>query len=242
MQAEVLLNQKVDLDKIRIIHAENDRKIDSELEQKVDEYWKEFYTQAKADGKHIWDGDNYRLNKWKFEDGVLHLEFSTIKFSKRLPLMKFAAEGFIDDSKYCAKGCGVGALVKTSDGKYLFGQKSGKTAAAAKVDIIGGILEGCKLEKGWDLAELLFNEIFEEINVDRNQILNIDLRGFLSSVTGNYVFLFSVQLDIDSVKVKELFLSRKDDELSEVIVVAETEVKEYLRSLESYRSLISDLL
>lgn len=132
------------------------------------------------------------------------------------------------------------ALVRTSDGFYVFGKRS----RDGTVDLLGGGVqpEELRLASGVDLEENLYKEILEEAGVRRHEVEQLIGLGAVVSGTSNVILIALARLKIGRGEVKTCFLGRTDDEMAELLLVPETELGKHLDKMNDYRKLISKLL
>jgi len=225
------------------LNRETNRKTTQELEKLIREEWEWLYSKAKSEGRIIWDGESYRLDDFRVnEHGELFLKVSPIKYSVRAPLNRLTQYTEKLGEQYLAKGLGIGGFLKTTDGKFIFGVRSGKTLTSNKIDFIGGIVENVDLNSGKELFSQNYKEIQEEMGVSKDQIDNMVVLGMILSNTSNVIIITFTQLNIDSKKVLDVFRQRNDEEMSSLEFVEEESLKDYLHDLGGYKVVVYELL
>jgi hypothetical protein len=132
------------------------------------------------------------------------------------------------------------ALIRTSDGHYLFGRRARNLA----IELIGGGVQQDELtvSTGADLEHNLYKEIREKTGIAREHIEELSGRGALLSSSSNVLLLAHAQLRIPKTEVHALFHRRLEHEMEEPIFVAEENLRSFLHALPDYRGLIPGLL
>ncbi len=160
---------------------------------------------------------------------MLDFKLSTIKYSTLRGLSTLAKDNpYIYDS--CPTfHCSTVALIKTADNFYVFGSRNANTIHTQPMDFIGGGLQFDELEvnNGEDIEKNVVKELYEEINVCQSDILHIEGIGIILSTSTNISFIFKVDLRLNKDSLKDKFLERKDDEMSELIFIKEENLEEY---------------
>ena len=220
----------------------SNRKVDDVLESKVKVAWKEVYKKAKAEGKQVWDGVSFRLNDVREEHSHLKLEVSPIKFSVRYPLNKMKEDLERLGEDYYPRGMAIGGFIKTLDGEFIFGQRSGKSMTSNKIDFIGGVIEEHDGASGQSLLSRNQIEIKEEVGIDRRFIDEMFVVGVVLSNTTNVILITYTELSMGSLEVRNVFSKATDDEMSDLIFVEEKNLAEYLESLGGYKTMVIELL
>jgi 8-oxo-dGTP pyrophosphatase MutT (NUDIX family) len=132
------------------------------------------------------------------------------------------------------------ALVRTSDGFYVFG----KRAQNGMADLLGGGVQPEELAVacGADLEENLYKELLEEAGLSRSDVEQLTGMGVIISGTSNVILMALAHLNIGCGEVEARFSSRTEDEMAELEFVPEVELQRYLDNMADYRKLISNLL
>jgi 8-oxo-dGTP pyrophosphatase MutT (NUDIX family) len=132
------------------------------------------------------------------------------------------------------------ALVRTSDGFYVFG----KRARNGMADLFGGGVQPEELAVacGADLEENLYKELLEEAGLRRSDVRELTGIGAVVSGTSNVILIALVHLKVDCSEVEAQFCSRTEDEMAELVFVPEMEPQTYLDAMPDYRRLISKLI
>lgn len=224
------------------LNIKSKRKIDPEIEESCEKIWKDFYKKSKEEGKVIYDGTSYRLDKLYQEGKSLEVEISKIKFSISKPLNiqidKLKEFGF----EYFPNTIAIGGPLHTKDDKFIFGKKSGNTVSLTHIDFIGGVAEtDTKLENGKDLQKVVEKEMYEEVNVHSNQVDSYQFLGVISSPWAKIIFVIIPVQKITSKEVLNIFKDRTDPELSRLIVVDKENIIDYLENLDGYKPQVAKM-
>lgn len=211
------------------------RKTSPKIEKKIDLFWDDFYKQAVDEGKLIYNGVSYRLDWIEVTDSKVLLEVSKIDFKTRMSLVKLR-DTLSQDFDYTANGLVIGGFIKTSDNKFVFGIRSGKTLANNEFDFIGGIIEDSSpLGTGTDLEIHLNKEIEEEVGVDPEMISKSKILGVVFTHSTNIIFLTLTNLKIDSKKLMQLQKKHHDIEMEGVKLVSKDDLEDFLTSIGGHR-------
>ena len=241
--SQILLKGNFSAEDIIIHNVEqSNRKIDPEVEASLAQVWENNFKIAKEQGKLIFDGESFRLEEFKVINGKLELTVSKFKYSVRSSLVSLAPKLIGKGMEYTANGLAIAGFIRTSDGKYIFGGKSGKTTSTLKVDFIGGIVEPKELKNGKDLIECNKAELKEEINIDAQDIQDIEVTGIIFSPTSNIIILTNTELNLTSEEVLEKFRLENDGEISEIIFKSPEELPDYVKEIGSYKPQALELL
>lgn len=225
-----------------IEHVSSSLKLSLDLQQKVDENWKDFKRNSEKTGEKVWDGTYYRLeNIQEIKEGKNILKLSTIKYSQIRGLTHNLVS--ILPKKAIPYHISTGALIKTSDNMFIFGERRHTSFRSSNIDYIGGGLqpEEVEVNLGCDIFENVVKEISEEAGISRNCIESLTGIGIVLSSKYNVIFLFYAKLKIDRKEVLELFAKNNDDEMSNLVFVKESELSQFLSDKGSYRPLGGEL-
>lgn len=186
-----------------------------DIKQKVQEV-----IDVRKSNKLFYDGQNARLEEvYVDEDGLMHIWLSSFRYTKNISyglnydIISQILEKESNSSNKISGWLSVNILPKTSDGKYIYGQKEVN-------DYIWGIVEYPKnfsFPKRTKTSELdidykdypiwytIKKEMLEELGIPTHVINNIQIHGLLLGGLGRFVFLTTVDLDMDSNTVKSYF-------------------------------------
>jgi 8-oxo-dGTP pyrophosphatase MutT (NUDIX family) len=208
----------------------------------VRDAWQARVEAAAGSAQTIWDGTFYRVtNIHDVKDGLASpgLRLGTI------PYRYIATYGALH-ADHAREGLAplhhltTAALVRTSDGRFLFGKRS----RGGAIDLIGGGVQPEELAVtcGADLEANLRKEIHEELGVPETQIRDLEGLGVLLSSTSNVLVLGAVELALSLDEAAAQFPHRSDDEMSELVAVGQEELGAFLRGLSDYRASIPELM
>ncbi len=231
-------------DTYRIEFSESSLVLDAKLSQQVDSVWSTFLSEAKKKGGTLWDGTYYRLeNIAEVISGSTHLLFSTIKFSQ--------IKGLTQDLDLLAnlpeesrpQHISTTALIHTSDGYFVFGERNKKTMSSSSFDFIGGGLQPDELavKNCSDIFASQYKEMLEEASIDRSLVNKMVGIGIVHSSKYNVIFMFYALLNITRAEVEKIFASSTDDEMTGLVFIPESELAGFLKDKGSYRPLAAEL-
>jgi len=225
-----------------IPEAESNRRKDPELESEFcPKEWQSRLLEAQEKGQELYNGTSYRMESFDFEDGRLALTVSPIEFSKRWTLKRSPRLEQLGE-EYYSHGLSTAGFVQTSDGKYIFTQKSGKSASVLKIDIIGGVLEKIEPASGVGLFNNNRKELKEEINVDPTMINDMRVIGLVRSHTTDIVIVTFTKLNITLEQLHGVFDQREDFELEGIEVVEADDLEGFLIQQGGYKPFLFELL
>lgn len=190
---------------------------------------------AKESGKLAFDADTFRLDTYRIDNHELYLEVSNLRFSKRKPLKDMVSELIPLGEAYFPKGMSIGGFIKTTDDKYIFGQRNGRSLTKTTQDFIGGIVQPEKLDSGRDLFGANYQEIDEELNIPKSKITSMCLLGVVLSNTSDVICVMDTHLSLTLAEVNMLFRDRKDAEMDSIVVIEKKALEQYMQTLGGYK-------
>ena len=230
----ILVKGRFKPEDLRVSVSESTRKIEQSIENQLEDIWLEKVKMAKEKGKNCYNGISYRLNSLKKEGGTLFLDFGTLEYKVRDGLIDIP-EYYDLPEDYYRKGCFTSASIKTSDGKYLMVELSGKSMNQNNIDLIGGIMEtDISMTSGEDIFISLYKELEEEAGIETNEIKDISLHTIYLEQRTNIGLYFEIILNVSSEKLLERFKTNKDIDIKSLCVYSK---EEYLEVLKNHRSL-----
>lgn len=240
--AKTLFNKKFSASDIQIeLLPTNKWTANSVYDEQVMEVWKEKELLAKEDGVKIWDGTYYRVTNIPDIElkGNLILRLGTIPY-RYIATVSNLKDLFRENNLEPLSHLSTAAIIRTSEGKYLFGKRSRNEM----IDLIGGGVQQDELEvhSGADLERNLLKEVVEEAGIEQVHIESIQGIGIVHSVTSNIIIISLIQLKLSQEETGEVFKRRRDNEMSELMYVPENKISSFLKDMPSYRPLIADLL
>jgi 8-oxo-dGTP pyrophosphatase MutT (NUDIX family) len=207
----------------------------------VHDCWKHKEQLAKDEGVRIWDGMYYRVENLAEieESGKLKFKLGTVPY-RYIATAVDLKDAYVANKFVPLCHLSTAAMIRTSDGVYVFGKRSRNGI----LDVIGGGAQQDEIEikEGMDLERNLRKEILEETGIDDSHIELIEGMGIVHSMTSNIILISHVQLTISQKETSDVFKHRLEDEMSDLVFVPETEIKDFLRNMPSYRPLIVDFL
>jgi 8-oxo-dGTP pyrophosphatase MutT (NUDIX family) len=202
----------------------------------------DFYARLAAErGDRLWDGTAYRVaNAQVFSQAApITLQLGTIAY-------RYAATYRRLEEEHRSLGLeplnhiSIAALLRTSDDIYLFGRRR----VRGNVDLIGGGVQPGELAItcGTDIASTLLKEIREETGIAPAQIGAVRGLGVVSSSTTNILIIAHADLLLTRDEALASFESREEDEMGSLECLPAAALRDYLRAMTDYRTLVADLL
>ena len=231
---KILITGKFTLEDLIVSVSESTRKIDPDTESKLEGIWEEKIKHAQENGKNCYNGLSYRLNSIQEKDSKIVLDFGIIEYKVRDGLI--AVPEYYDlPEEYYRKGCFTCSSVKTSDGKYIMVELSGKSMNPNTTDLIGGIMEtDISMNTGSDIFESLYKEFTEEADIKKEDIKECYLNTIYFAHGTNIAFYFETTLGVSSVDLIERFKNNKDADIKSLCIYTRDE---YLDALKKHNSL-----
>ena len=235
---KILVSGKFNPKDLEVSLNDSTRKIDPNVESKIEEAWLNMKKKADESGKICYNGISYRLNSLYQNGDKLVLDFGTLEYKIRDGLIAIP-EYFELPEEYYRKGCFTCASVKTSDDKYLMVELSGKSMNYSNIDLIGGVMEtNVGMKNGDDIFESLYNELEEEAGINKGDIKESYLQTIYLAQGTNVALYFEITLNILSLEILERFKNNKDADIKSLCVFTR---KEYLDALKNHKSLNKQL-
>src|SRR5690606_605584 len=160
---------------------------------------------------------------------------SPLKFSTLISLRENLDELRKLGEEYYPKNLSIGGFIKTTDSKYIFGQKSTKIMSMSSSDFIGGMLDGLKSIDSAGLFIKSTEEIFEETGVSSQHIIESYIIGMILGHKAGIIIFTSTLLDLSSAEVQNIFDKFKQDEISKLVFIDQKDLKTYLEEFEGYK-------
>lgn len=223
--------------RLREIHLELCNELwvsNAEYEELVQSVWAKMRRE-----RSLWDGNYYRvLDPTELSGGAtVRLGMIPYRYIATYPRLH---EQHLQHALSALNHLSTGALIRTSDGFYVFGKRARNGIA----DILGGGVQPEELAVtcGADLEENLYKEILEEAGLHRSDVKELRGIGAVVAATSNVILMALVYLKITSNEVETRFSGRTEEEMAELVFVPESEIQKYLDGMTDYRKLISTLL
>lgn len=217
------------------------RKINPQIESRIDNIWLETLISAKEKGQQAYDGISYRCDSLSINNGKLHLWISPTSFKIVNGLKKLKEEIWLLGEDYMSKCIAIASIIKTSDNKFIFGEKTGKTLSNSARDLIGGIIEDLEFSSSRVIFQTNIRELGEEASIKPEQIASSRLVEVIQSSTGSILIILYTKLNIDSNSLLERFRNENDNlELNNLIITDNVKLVEVLKSMEGYRRTIAE--
>lgn len=214
-----------------------------ELEDSIEDSWREDLEIAKVQNRDLWDGTTFRINKLKISEKKVDIEISTMSFKQITGLRKIMRVGDIAEASI-PKHISCGGIIKTTDDFYIIGVRSGKTMSTSTIDLIGGgaSKDEFKLENSKDLLNIAIEEMEQETGIDKTKIEASRLLGLILSPTATYIFIFQVDLSISRDDADRIFKENHDNEMSNLLFLKKEDLTAKLDEAGGYRVLLNALM
>ncbi len=212
---------------IKIQFQENNNLSGNYIEER-ESIWNERIASTKKQGKNIWNGIIYTINKFlQIDDENIHIVLNTCEFkdivfriNKGIPYI-IEKYGISYISEFITLDC----IPVTKDGKFVFGLRGNNTNVNnGSIGLIGGTANKDEMEIHSinDFKKFMINEIEEEtlIKVKENMLTLFSINQF----NGKYEFLYKLALNIDSSKIHEI---HKNDEFQDLLCLTAREIQNY---------------
>ncbi len=228
---------------IKITVSPSNLELPEDIEEQIENIWAVKQKEVTEKGLNFYNGTSYRLNDWKYDDGILYIDFSIFDYKHRYGLMTLTKNGQLDESKYRHNGCYVGGTVKTSDGKYLMVELSGKSTNTNKYDVLGGILEtDVSCDSGEYIFNVMRNELLEEADIEAGEITKMTLEMFFVALTGHIGFYMDVELSITAEELQERAKSNKDIDIESLLLFSKEEYITTLRKSSAAKVMFANIV
>lgn len=249
MLPRILLNRALSFTDFVISHRkETNWTIPTHIEHAIDADWDREAAEYTKNGVLVWDGDPYRVENLSAlsknpKTEQIHIEIAPIKYRHLHGFRDYQNEMLANERSW-PNHLSVGGPLRTSDGWYVMGERSGKTVATHLYDFIGGGLNEDELEvtSGDDIKTVHFAELLEEANVRQSDVANTRGLGIVQGASTAVLVMFLTQLNITKEQLGEQFQHRSDPEMADLVFVKDAEFPGFLRELGSYHSLLPELL
>lgn len=235
----VLIRSRFDFAQITVVVSGEPWSSTPEYDALVEAEWRRVRSSSRT---RLWDGTHYRVRNagelaGRSTPGTLELGTVRYRYIATYPLLS---------TPHAALGLGAlnhlstGALIRTSDGLYLFGVRARNGAT----ELIGGGVQRDELQvaSGADIEGNLFKEIHEEAGLDREEFAEMRGIGVVQAESSNIIFVGHGQLRLSRAEAERRFAQRTEDEMAEVVFVPEGELSGSLGGLPGYRRLVAELL
>jgi 8-oxo-dGTP pyrophosphatase MutT (NUDIX family) len=231
----LLFSESVEIENIVVNLLPSTKKRSAALDRDLNALWDEEVAEMTAKGRKIWNAELYRLENFQCIDTSLVLDLSTIEVKEIHAAHRLPGEGDLGES-YRPNNIFVASFIETKDQKFIFGRTNTNTLNAGRIDLIGGSLS--KTERpvvtGDDLFHSALSEIEEELNVPFSDVNSGYLCAILRTPRSYVGMIFHIRLNIDLAQFESRFRIRENDEITDAVVVDESELGSFLESQVSY--------
>lgn len=232
MQEKILFSSDVCVENISAREVFSTRIISDNLEDICKKKWLELRQKAEENNSKIWDSEIYRFENLVGNKDKIILNVSTLPFSIRLAMNFFTKEIMELGEEYKPMGMFFSCFLKTSDGFYVFVEKSKKLYAERIIYFIGGVLSKTEIDlTRKSLSEAVILEIEEEVGVVF-RAGEIYLKSIYVNENLNCCLLFLVETKKTKEELENSFKS-KDGEVAKLKFVHSGQLKEFVKNLPS---------
>mmetsp|Transcript_72527 Transcript_72527/g.137064 ORF Transcript_72527/g.137064 Transcript_72527/m.137064 type:complete len:314 (-) Transcript_72527:54-995(-) len=184
------------------------RTYSAEVDAAAENYWKE----AVMRKPNLFDGPVWCLRSHhtteRHGELQLHCELQRSSF-KYVLYTHYSKEGQALRAEARSGACGLFALTQTSDGFFIFGKRSQRTACLPGHwhAVPAGQLDGP------DIRSVLGQELAEEVGCDWSSVQDVQLLALVDAGEEQghkYEFVFLLRLNMPAVEVYNLYLSAED--------------------------------
>ena len=236
----VLLKDRVAPDQVQVTYTPiSNRPIDPSIEDSLEKIWLQHLKAARQKGMKLHDSEAYRLNAFQSHSGHLSLELAPVNYRTHAAMKSFYDNPQLSE-RYFDKTLVADSLIRTVDGKYIFG-KVDKVAEHATY-LIGGTCAKYRVEiaNASDLFEFARNRVGEVLNIAKSKIIVGNLMGIIQNEIGCVHAIFDTQVALSSDEIMKNF--RPNSGVSELVAIDEADVAAYLARSEGYVAAVADLL
>ena len=241
--SKILAIGKYSPDDILVSIARSNRKIDPEAESKIEAIWLEEKKRAEEAGKICYNGMQYRLNSIHADENKIEVELGNIDYKTVVALFKNPASENLAE-EYQRKNCHVSVTARTTDGKCVMVELSGKSMNSNTVDFLGGMLERpLEIKAGQDIFQAAYSEMNEEAGIKQSDILEIYLRAVLMLVKSTVCFYFEAKISMPSNELQNRFeKSVRDQDIASLRFIDEKDYVEFLGQVNESKRFIGGVV
>jgi len=202
------------------------------IQVKIDELRNEKIQTAKSLGKEpMRDATKYRMKSLNYEDWVLCFDLQYIWY-KNVSQAKFVLEDIdrlLWEDGYTMQVY-TNSLIQTTDGYFLFGERSAKYLNRTQwdIDFIGWSLDQVKWKilEPKDIYESLLCELQEEIWIESDNVLDCNLIAVNRSKWMHCWLLFDTKLNLTKDEAMTKFNKNTDNEMQNFKIIESKDLYE----------------
>lgn len=213
------------------------------LEKDIQGIWQRLQEQSAQNGTELWDGTYYRLeNILEVAAGSDLLKISTLQYSTVRSLIEYSSKGTLDPALH-PYHINTGSFIRTKDDRYIIGVKK-RANGSTFFDLVGGGLQSSELQvtKGQNIAENMYKEIHEELNLHQSSLSECKIIGYLLASNMSVIIIFQSLTDLSFADVKNLFAERREHEFHDIIGVPSNAISRFLLEGPGYFPALDQLL
>lgn len=218
------------------------------IAQEIDEVWERDAAAFTNAGVLVWDGKPYRLeNLPEFmktsSTGPIPLTIAPIRYRYLNAFRRFGTE-MIQTPESWPNHVSIGGPIRTADGWYVMGERSGTTVSTHRYDFIGGGVgeDEIVLNSGENLRAVHIIELEEEVNILEEHIAELHGIGVLQSATTAVLIMLLTDITLTRAELEKRFETRSDPEMAGLVFKREGDFQTFLSSIGAYHALLPQLL
>lgn len=249
MQDRILLSRTFQFSDFAITRREtSDWRVEPHIAEEIDDLWERDAAEFTAAGVVVWDGEPYRLENLPElmrtgNQEPIPLAIAPIRY-RYLNAFRAHRTEMLKTPDSWPNHVSIGGPIRTADGWYVVGERSGTTVSSHRYDFIGGGVgeDEIVVRTGEDLRTVHVTELEEEANVLEEHIAELHGIGILQSASTAVLIMLLTDVTLTRAELEERFEQRTDPEMANLVFVREDEFPEFLRNLGAYHALLPQLL
>lgn len=198
-----------------------ERPADPDVEAEILEKVEEAKRSAEESGAEFYNGPLVRVRDFEIDNGILGLELQNTNYFSHSGTRERPELG----KENRADPLSVGALLTTSDGRTVLGEKSGlveygegeyQLPGAGFVEEIEGSLDS-------EPEDSIYRELNEEVNLNSEDLESIEPEALIGAVHRQPMLVYNAETGLESEEVAERWrwIDEADREFSELIFLPE---------------------
>lgn len=214
------------IDKVHLVSAPTENNPPQEIQSKINSLWETESTLAEQQGKQLFDSPVFTFKSLIISEDSNELQLAVSSVSYKV---RYIAK------KYPVISRGVGKihalfthiLLSTTDGFYIFGNKSNNYVTDLSICFIGGTLNNID-----SLAAHAYEELDEELGLSRSDVAYLHLAGIYENSIGNTGLVINGTIAMSSDEIKVHFdnwhKNQSLPELGSIIIIPASDLSAFL--------------
>lgn len=249
MQDRILLSRTFQFSDFAITRREtSDWRVAPHVAEEIDDLWDRDAAEFAAAGVVVWDGEPYRLENLPElmrtgNQEPIPLAVAPIKY-RYLNAFRTHRTEMLKTPDSWPNHVSIGGPIRTADGWYVMGERSGTTVSTHRYDFIGGGVgeDEIVLNSGEDLRAVHIVELEEEVNILEEHIAELHGIGVLQSATTAVLIMLLTDITLTRAELEKRFETRSDPEMAGLVFKREGDFQTFLSSIGAYHALLPQLL